>query len=106
MALPVPLQQAHGTVHGNVVHLSGTGGSLVAVDMGVRHHADLWLTYHKEFRHSDRHKIVIDWLKKIFDPKTHACFRDEFIHPNALIPMMVAARTNFGMQGYVAGSPS
>ncbi len=42
------------------------------------------LTYHKEFRNSDRHKIVIDWLKKIFDPKTYPCFRDEFIHPNDL----------------------
>jgi DNA-binding transcriptional LysR family regulator len=81
------------------------GAALVAVDMGVSHHADLWLTYHKEFRHSDRHKIVIDWLKKIFDPRTFACFRDEFIHPNALIPMMVAARANFGLQGCVAGSP-
>ncbi|MFE9649097.1 PQQ-binding-like beta-propeller repeat protein [Streptomyces sp. NPDC006365] len=40
VALPVPLQQAHGTVHGNVVHLSGTGGSLAAVDMDARR--QLW----------------------------------------------------------------
>ena len=46
------------------------GANLVAVDLGVHHHADLWLTYHKEFRNSDRHKIVIDWLKKIFDPES------------------------------------
>jgi DNA-binding transcriptional LysR family regulator len=78
------------------------GAPLVAVDLGVSHHADLWLTYHKEFRNSDRHKIVIDWLKKIFDPKTYACFRDEFIHPDALVPMMAATRENFGLQGYVA----
>jgi DNA-binding transcriptional LysR family regulator len=78
------------------------GAPLVAVDLGVSHHADLWLTYHKEFRNSDRHKIVIDWLKKIFDPKTYACFRDEFIHPDALVPMMAATRESFGLQGYVA----
>jgi hypothetical protein len=30
------------------------GAPLVAVDLGVHHHADLWLTYHKEFRNSDR----------------------------------------------------
>src|ERR1700760_2645998 len=72
------------------------GLPLVAVDMdGFKHHADLWLTYHKEFRDSDRHKIVIDWLKRIFDPKTYACFRDEFIHPTALVPMMQAARESF-----------
>jgi DNA-binding transcriptional LysR family regulator len=78
------------------------GAPLVAVDMGVSHHADLWLTYHKEFRNSDRHKIVIEWLRKIFDPRTHACFRDEFIHPNALVPMMTASRESFGLHGFAA----
>jgi DNA-binding transcriptional LysR family regulator len=82
------------------------GAALVAVDLGVHHHADLWLTYHKEFRNSDRHKIVIDWLRKIFDPKSYPCFRDEFIHPNDLVPMMAAARANFGLEGYVAASPA
>jgi DNA-binding transcriptional LysR family regulator len=81
------------------------GAGLIAVDLGVHHHADLWLTYHKEFRNSDRHKIVIDWLKKIFDPKTYPCFRDEFIHPNDLVPLMTSPRENYGLQGYVAAQP-
>jgi DNA-binding transcriptional LysR family regulator len=81
------------------------GAPLVAVDMGVHHHADLWLTYHKEFRNSDRHKIVIDWLKKIFDPKAYPCFRDEFIHPNDLVPLMVEPRANYGLDGCVAANP-
>ncbi len=81
------------------------GAPLVAVDLGVHHHADLWLTYHKEFRSSDRHKIVIDWLKKIFDPKTYPCFRDEFIHPSALVALMSGARASFGLEGYVAPKP-
>ncbi|MFF0161968.1 serine/threonine-protein kinase [Streptomyces sp. NPDC005263] len=33
VALSVPVQQADVTVHGNVVYLMGTGGSLVAVDL-------------------------------------------------------------------------
>ncbi|CCE06971.1 putative transcriptional regulatory protein, LysR family [Bradyrhizobium sp. STM 3843] len=79
------------------------GAPLVAVDMdGFKHHADLWLTYHKEFRNSDRHKIVIDWLRKIFDPKIYPCFRDEFIHPNDLVPLMSSSRNSFGMAGYAA----
>jgi len=82
------------------------GAALVPVDLGVHHHADLWLTYHKEFRNSDRHKIVIDWLKKIFDPKAYPCFKDEFIHPNDLVPLMASARASFGLQGYVAGGPA
>jgi DNA-binding transcriptional LysR family regulator len=81
------------------------GARLVAVDLGVHHHADLWLTYHKEFRSSDRHKIVIDWLKKIFDPKIYPCFRDEFIHPSALVALMSDARESFGLEGYVAPKP-
>ncbi|GCB47066.1 serine/threonine-protein kinase [Streptomyces sp. NL15-2K] len=36
VALPVPLEQAHGTVRGNLVYLMGSGGSLVAVDMAAR----------------------------------------------------------------------
>ncbi len=82
------------------------GAPLVAVDMdGFSHHADLWLTYHKEFRNSDRHKIVIDWIRKIFDSKAYPCFRDEFVHPNDLIPLMTGSRENFGLAGYVAGRP-
>jgi DNA-binding transcriptional LysR family regulator len=82
------------------------GAPLVAVDLGVNHHADLWLTYHKEFRNSDRHKIVVDWLKKIFDPKTYPCFRDEFIHPKDLVEMMSGTRSSFGMKGYAAAGLS
>ena len=81
------------------------GAPLVAIDLGINYHMDLWLTYHKEFRNSDRHKIVIDWLKSIFDPKVYACFRDEFIHPNDLASMMVGSRENFGLQGYAAPKP-
>jgi len=53
------------------------------------------LLINKEFRSSERHKIVIDWLKKIFDPKTYPCFRDEFIHPNDLVPLMAGPRAKF-----------
>src|SRR5438552_11290207 len=81
------------------------GAPLVAIDLGINYHMDLWLTYHKEFRNSDRHKIVIEWLKSIFDHKVHSCFRDEFIHPNDLTPLMVSSRQNFGLQGYAAPKP-
>jgi DNA-binding transcriptional LysR family regulator len=79
------------------------GAPVVPIDLGINYHMDLWLTYHKEFRNSDRHKIVIDWLKKIFDPKAYPCFGDEFIHPNELISMMAETRRNFGLEGYAAG---
>jgi hypothetical protein len=81
------------------------GAPLIPVDMGVSHHTDLWITYHKEFRNSERHKIVVDWLKKIFDPRVYPCFRDEFIHPNELVPLMRETRENFGLRGYAATGP-
>ena len=31
---------------------------------------------------------------------------DEFIHPNALVPMMTAVRDGFGLTGYVAATPT
>ncbi|MER7928594.1 serine/threonine-protein kinase [Streptomyces sp. NPDC096057] len=40
VTLPVRVDQAHGTVHGNVVYLMGAGGSLRAVDMAAR--KQLW----------------------------------------------------------------
>ncbi len=73
--------------------------------VGISTNSSVAVLYHKEFRHSDRHKLVIEWLKSIFDPKVYACFRDEFIHPNDLIPLMAASRQNFGLQGYVAPKP-
>ncbi|MCP4616406.1 MAG: LysR family transcriptional regulator [Bradyrhizobium sp.] len=82
------------------------GAPLIPVDMGVSHHTDLWITYHKEFRSSERHKIVIDWLKRIFDPRIYPCFRDEFIHPNDLVPLMQETRENFGLRGYSATGPA
>jgi len=45
-------------------------------------------------------------LKKIFDPKTYPCFRDEFIHPNDLISLMSGPRQNFGLGGYAATGPA
>ncbi|WP_369171403.1 PQQ-binding-like beta-propeller repeat protein [Streptomyces sp. R28] len=40
VALPLPLLQTHGTVHGDVVYLVGGDGALVAVDMEARR--QLW----------------------------------------------------------------
>ncbi|MGY3614872.1 LysR family transcriptional regulator [Bradyrhizobium sp. USDA 10063] len=81
------------------------GAPLVAVDLGVNHQLDLWLCYHRQFRQSDRHRLMIEWLKSIFDPKVYACFRDEFIHPDELTPLMVGSREHFGLQNYVAPKP-
>ena len=81
------------------------GAPLVPVDVGVRYHLDFWLTYHPEFRRSEKHVVVVDWLRRIFDPKTHACFRDEFIHPHALVSLMDEAARTSSIRGYSAPAP-
>lgn len=81
------------------------GAPLVAVDIGVSHSMDFWLTYHADFKTSRRHMIVVDWLKRVFDPKTYPCFRDEFIHPNDLVPMMDGLRESLGLDGLIAPRP-
>lgn len=81
------------------------GATLVPVDYGPRYHVDLWLTYHSTFKSSERHRVVIAWLRRIFDPKTNPCFRDEFIHPNELVDLMKAERESYGLEGYRAAMP-
>ena len=81
------------------------GAPLVAVDFGPPYHIDLWLTYHGEFKTSERHRIVIEWLRRIFDPKLYPCFRDEFIHPNDLVDLMKAQRETYGLEGFRAAVP-
>jgi len=81
------------------------GAPLVAVDVGVSHHMDLWLTYHGDLKNSHKHMVVVDWLRRIFDPQSYPCFRDEFIHPNDLVPLMADVRQAYGLQGFVATNP-
>jgi DNA-binding transcriptional LysR family regulator len=81
------------------------GAPVIPVDVGHRYHRDIWLTYHPDARRTPRRSLAIDWLKKIFDPKIHPWFRDEFIHPSELVPKMPAeAGFNYGA-GYFSVTP-
>lgn len=82
------------------------GAPLVAVDVGISHHMDFWLTYHPDFRNSQKHMVVVDWLRRIFDPQVYPCFRDQFIHPDDLVPMMREVNQAYGLRGFVATDPS
>lgn len=81
------------------------GARLVPVDVGIRHHMDLWLTYHPDLKRSEKHMLVVNWLKRIFDPSLYACFKDEFIHPRDLVPRMADAAKAMGLGGYAAPAP-
>jgi DNA-binding transcriptional LysR family regulator len=64
------------------------GAPLVPVDMDLAYSLDIWMIYHPDLKHSKRHVLVIDWIKRIFDPKRYPCFRKEFIHPEKLVEFM------------------
>ena len=81
------------------------GAPLVAVDVGVSHHMDFWLTYHSDLKTSRKHMVVVDWLKRMFDPQVYPCFKDRFIHPNELVSLMSRERQFYGLSGFVATDP-
>ena len=58
--------------------------TLIPVDLGIRYHADIWMTYHPDARTVRRVSVFIDWLRTLFDPKRYPWFGDEFIHPRDL----------------------
>jgi DNA-binding transcriptional LysR family regulator len=58
---------------------------LIPVDLGIRHHVDIWMTYHPDVRSVRRVSTFIDWLRTLFDPKRYPWFGDEFITPSELI---------------------
>ena len=60
------------------------GADLTPVDMGFKHQADIWMTYHPDVKRVRRVAIFIEWLRSLFDPKRYPWFGDEFIHPSKL----------------------
>uniref|UniRef100_UPI001C09ABD1 hypothetical protein n=1 Tax=Acinetobacter nosocomialis TaxID=106654 RepID=UPI001C09ABD1 len=58
-----------------------------------------------DLKRSDKHMLVVNWLKRIFDPALYACFKDEFIHPRDLVPRMGEAAKAMSRGGYAAPAP-
>ncbi len=53
---------------------------IVPIVLDVRTHSNFWLVYHPELREAARVRVVIDWVRSLFDKNTWPWFRDEF-HP-------------------------
>jgi DNA-binding transcriptional LysR family regulator len=71
-------------IGGLPTYLAAVGSDLTPIDMGVRHHVDIWMTYHPDARSIRRVASFIDWLRTLFDPKCYPWFSDEFIHPREI----------------------
>jgi DNA-binding transcriptional LysR family regulator len=81
------------------------GARLVPVEVGITHFYDIWLTYHPDLKNSVRHMMVLGWLHRIFDSQRYPCFKDEFIHPVALIELMAETAAPGHGRGFIAVEP-
>jgi DNA-binding transcriptional LysR family regulator len=55
---------------------------LVMLDVLKVGPAKLWLVHHRDAVRPVRVRLVKDWLKAIFDPRTRPWYRSEFVHPD------------------------
>ncbi|MGH6846751.1 MAG: LysR family transcriptional regulator [Methylocella sp.] len=81
------------------------GARLVPVEIGITHFYDIWVTYHPDLKNSERHMVVLGWLRRIFNPQLYPCFKDEFIHPVALIELMAETAAPVKGRGFIATEP-
>lgn len=53
---------------------------VVPLDIDIRTHSNVWLSYHPALRGTPRFDVAIKWIKSLFDNDLWMWFRDEF-HP-------------------------
>lgn len=57
---------------------------LVPLDLPEVAPLELWLCYTERVRRLPEGKIVLDWIRSLFNPEKHIWFREEFEHPGRL----------------------
>jgi DNA-binding transcriptional LysR family regulator len=60
------------------------GAPLVPLDLPIRYHADIWMTYHDSASDIPRVRALADWMVEAFNPRVYPWFRDEYIAPQDL----------------------
>lgn len=55
---------------------------LVMLDMPPLARLELRMCFHRDLADTKRIRLVIDWLKTVFDQRTRPWFRAEFVHPS------------------------
>lgn len=68
-------------------YLYAAGAPLVAINLPIYHHGDIWMTFHKGAAAVPRVRKLAEWLTAVFSPKTYPWFRDEFIPPEKLLQL-------------------
>lgn len=81
------------------------GADVVPVDIGIKHHMDIWLTYHPDAKDVKRIALFMEWIRSLFDTKRYPWFGDEFIHPNDLAKVETPANATRAGKRYIVASP-
>jgi DNA-binding transcriptional LysR family regulator len=58
------------------------GGRMIPLEIELRKHYDIWLSYHPGSGRIPRVRHMIDWLIEAFNPAKFPWFTDEFVHPS------------------------
>ena len=65
-------------------YLAALGALVEPVDVGLRIKYDIYMVYHPTSGKVKRVTAMMEWLRRVFDPKVHPCFRDDFVAPEEL----------------------
>lgn len=64
------------------------GSRLIPIDINIQHSMEVWISYRRDMRSLKRVSIVIEWLRKIFNPQRYPWFSSEFMHPAAIMRLV------------------
>jgi DNA-binding transcriptional LysR family regulator len=64
---------------------------LVMLDLPPMARLQLWVRHHQAISRSARIKLVVEWLKELFDPRAQPWYRAEFVHPAEFEPILKRA---------------
>jgi DNA-binding transcriptional LysR family regulator len=71
-------------------YLAALGAQVEPVEVGLRTKYDIYMVYHPTSAKVKRVTATMEWLRRVFDPKVHPCFRDDFVAPEELRPASVS----------------
>lgn len=54
---------------------------VVPIDLDLRTHDGVWLTYHPNLQTTPRVRVVVDWIRALFDQQRWPWFGDAFVPP-------------------------
>jgi DNA-binding transcriptional LysR family regulator len=68
-------------------YIMALGAKLVPIPFKERHYEEIYLVYHPDVKRTRSHELVIDAIRRSFDPARYPWFGDDFIPPEEIAAM-------------------